>query len=186
LVSLKYLKSVPDMAPTWGETGDQHPVLPQDRGWSLKLRPKLAHPTDPTDAEYVVAPPFLYEGVLYVSTFIPHTRHPDDQEKCRDVGDGKLYALDPLTGVSQWKDGTEQALLFKEIKIVGISASGGNLFLGIKVLNPGALQSLPAEIWDYTPLARNTVLKGPAVKKENFIPTLTPGIPHSQYWRESF
>jgi Tfp pilus tip-associated adhesin PilY1 len=186
LVALKYLRSTPDVEPAWGETGEQNQVQPEDRGWALKLRPKLSHATDPTDAEYVTTSPFLYDGVLYVATFIPRTRHPDDQEQCRDVGDSKLYALDPLTGASLWKNGTEQGLLFKDIKIVGISASGGNLFLGIKVLKPGGVQNLSAEMWAYTLLADGTVLKGPTAKTKVVRPTLTPEIPHLQYWRESF
>jgi Tfp pilus tip-associated adhesin PilY1 len=186
LVSLKYLKTSPDIEPSYGETGNQNSVQSEDPGWTLKLRPKLPHDTDPTDAEYVVTSPFLYNGVLYVSTFVPRTRHPDDQEQCRDVGDGKLYALDPLTGGSQWKNGTEQALLFKDIKIVGISSSRGNLFLGIKILKPGASQNLSSEIGDYKFHASNTVLEIPPAKVKRAKPKLKTKIPHLQYWRESF
>jgi hypothetical protein len=187
LVRLKYMKTNPDFIPSYGEEGAQAEVLPGARGWALKLRPKLPHDTLPTDAEYVTASPFLYGGVVYVGTFIPRTRHPDDQEQCRDLGDGKLYALDPLTGASKWK-GNEQALLFNNIKIVGLSASKGKLFIGIKALSPGALDDLKAsKKFDFRSHGKGAILELSAAD----IPTVTktslePEVPHLQYWREVF
>jgi hypothetical protein len=188
LVSLKYLKSDPEYFPPYGETGDQVPVPADAFGWSLKLRPKINHNTRPTDAEYVTSAPLLSGGVLYAATFIPRTRKPGTQEQCEALGDSRLYALDPLTGAGKWKDG-KQALLFANIKLVGISASQGNLFLGVRVLEQDALEVLRTyeDIQDLKILAQNTIVQIPAIETEP-VPDigLERVIPHLQYWREFF
>ncbi|MDR1875145.1 MAG: hypothetical protein LBQ90_09070 [Synergistaceae bacterium] len=141
LVALKYIKPASDVFPSYGETGGQVSVPASAKGWFLRLRPKIIHPKEPTEAEYVTTSPFLYQGVLYVSTFIARTRQPDDDEKCPELGDSKLYALDPVSGRGAWKGGA-QSLVFNNIKVAGISSSNGRMFLGIKVLQSGALDQL--------------------------------------------
>lgn len=188
LVELKYLRASPDVVPSYGDTGSQVPVPAGSYGWTLKLRPKMTHPTEPTDAEYVTTSPFLYAGVLYVSTFIPKTRHPDDLEKCPELGDSKFYALDPLTGAGKWTDGS-QAKLFSNIKISGISASRGRLFIGIKVLRSGAVDNLKNDE-DLKGLRKHGEaaidIGAPGYVAPGSDPDVTPYLPHLQYWRESF
>ncbi|MDR3230981.1 MAG: hypothetical protein LBT65_06050 [Synergistaceae bacterium] len=188
LVALKYLKTDPESNPPYGESGDQVKVTEGDYGWFLKLRPKLTHATLPTEAEYVTTSPTLYNGTLYVSTFIPRTRLPNNQEQCMELGDSRMYALDPLTGASKWPDGG-QAHLYRNVKIAGISASGGSLFMGIKELKPGALNGLHAydEVSGGKIHARNTVLEIPIpVEETRGTPQLAPVVPHVQYWREVY
>ncbi|MDR3264481.1 MAG: hypothetical protein LBT15_00575 [Synergistaceae bacterium] len=189
LVALKYLKTNPESNPPYGESGNQASVTENDYGWRLKLRPKLSHATLPTEAEYVTSSPFLYKGALYVSTFIPRTRLPNNQEQCLELGDSRLYALDPLTGASKWADGG-QAHLYRNVKIAGISASGKSLFMGIKELRPGALDGLHAydEVKGGKIHARNTVLEIPLPVDDapHSTPALAPVVPHLQYWREVF
>jgi type IV pilus assembly protein PilY1 len=189
LVALKYLITTPNLLPSYGVTGDQNPVPSGALGWSLKLRPKIDHNTRPTDAEYVSSAPFLYGGVLYVGTFIPRTRKPGTQELCEAQGDGKLYALDPMTGAAKWRNG-QQALLFSNIKIVGISASkDGSLFIGVKVLQPGALNALRGyeDLQGFKSLVRDTVIQTRAIETEAVSDVgLERIVPHLQYWRELF
>ncbi|MDR2522775.1 MAG: hypothetical protein LBC93_03635 [Synergistaceae bacterium] len=186
LTRLKYIKTTPQVQPAWGgeETGDQNGVPTGAKGWRLMLRPKVVHPSIPTDAEYVTAAPFLYRRVLYVSTFIPRTWQPGDQERCRDVGDTKLYALDPETGKSKWKGG--QAYVLSNIKIMGISGSRGHLFLGIKALKPGALSSFQQyeELKDYVTHIDGSVVEVPTPPSNDDQLDLEPIVPHLQYWRE--
>jgi outer membrane protein assembly factor BamB len=187
LISLKYLLD-PGYIPSYGVSEDQTPVPTDALGWSLKLRPKMDHDRRPTDAEYVTSAPFLSGGVLYVSTFIPRTRKPGTQEHCEALGDGRFYALDPMTGVSKWKNG-QQALLFADVKIVGISASQGSLFLGVRELQKGALELLRGyeELKDLNVLAEGTVLQIPAIATDSAPDvSLERVVPHLQYWREFF
>jgi outer membrane protein assembly factor BamB len=188
LVALKYMKD--GLYPPNPEAagGEQVTVQSDAYGWYLKLRGKVSHGTDPTDPEYVTTAPFLYQGVLYVSTFVPRTRQPYDNEKCPELGDGKLYALDPLTGKSMWQGG-QQALVFENIKISGISASMGKLFLGVKVLKGGALNQLKhiSELGEFQIYAEGQYIAFDALGEP---PTLKPdvqyNVPHLQYWKERF
>jgi outer membrane protein assembly factor BamB len=188
LVRLKYMKD--DLNPAWSgaEDGNQVSVPNDAKGWRLQLRPKIIHPTEPTEAEYVTTPPAIYQGVLYVSTFVARTRQPDDDEKCPELGDGKLYALEPMTGRGMWSDG-KQALVFNNIKIAGISASGGKLFLGIKALQGGALEALRhhSDLYGFKAYAEGTAIAltalGTADEGESNVPY---NIPLLHYWKERF
>jgi outer membrane protein assembly factor BamB len=188
LARLKYMKTTPSILPLWGgeEMGSQNGVPPDARGWRLMLRPKVVHPTIPTDAEYVTAAPFLYNGSLFVATFTPRTWQPGDQERCLDIGDAKLYALDPQTGASKWKSGQEQAYVLSNIKIMGISGSRGHLFLGVKALKPGALSSFSQheELSNFITHVDGSVVEIVTPKGGDTQPNLEPIVPHLQYWRE--
>jgi hypothetical protein len=188
LTSFKYLKTDPPVTPAWsGEVSEDQPAVGPN-GWKLRLRPKIDDIHQPTDAEYVTAAPFYQKGVLYVSTFIPFTELPTNQERCRDIGYAKLYALDPETGESMWAGG--QAYVFKNIKIVGISGARGNLFLGVKALKPGALGAFAQykETKEYATHANDSIVEmsSAAKSKSSFVPNIEAEIPHLQYWREIF
>jgi Tfp pilus tip-associated adhesin PilY1 len=189
LTALNYMRNTSSALPAWvGEVSSPQVAVPADAfGWRLKLRPKMVGDT-PTDAEYVTTTPLLYGGVLYVSTFIPRTRHSDDQEQCRDIGEGRLYALDPVTGASKWDDGTQQSYAFDNVKIVGISAARGNLFLGIKALRPGSVEAFGQyeELRHFRGHALNTIIEIASASLPEGKPDLTPIVPHLQYWREVF
>ncbi|MDR1048308.1 MAG: hypothetical protein LBL51_01015, partial [Synergistaceae bacterium] len=190
LTSLKYLKTTPPITPAWsGEaTGDQ-PTVGSD-GWSLRLRPKIDDLSTPTEAEYVTSEPFYQSGVLYAATFIPFTELPTEQERCRDIGFGKLYALDPDTGDAMWEGG--QSYVFKNVKIVGISEARGRIFLGVKALKAGAIEEgfgQYEETRHYKTHAGGSIVEiKPAAKSKDrmSLPDIPPEIPNLQYWREIF
>jgi hypothetical protein len=199
LTPLKYMKTYPEITPVWdGEVSeDQVDVGPN--GWRLGLRPRIDDPAQPTEAEYLTSEPFFEDGVLYAATFIPFAELPD-RKWCQDMGYSKLYAINPETGKSMWKGG--QAYTFMNIKIVGISAAGGNLFLGVRVLRPGALKSAfeaYEETKDHYAYAGDSLVQiGPRTlqikdppegsddPKEGSLPNIQPKVPHMQYWREMF
>jgi type IV pilus assembly protein PilY1 len=188
LVRLTYLSD--DIFPAYQEPGSPVTAPANAKGWFLKLRPKIVHDTEPTEAEYVTTAPFFYQGAIYVSTFVARTRQPDDDEKCPELGDGKLYAFDPMTGGPIWSGG-QQALVFNNIKIAGISAVGGRLFLGIKVLQGGALDGLHrhADLDGFKTYAEGTTIamKAPGDPPSGVgDPSVPYDIPILHYWKERF
>ncbi|MDR1978547.1 MAG: hypothetical protein LBQ42_07420 [Synergistaceae bacterium] len=188
LVRLTYLSD--DIFPSYQEGNVQVTVPSNAKGWVLKLRPKIIHPTEPTEAEYVTTAPFFYQGVVYVSTFVARTRQPDDDEKCPELGDGKLYAFDPLTGRGMWSGG-RQALVFDNIKIAGISAIGGRMFLGIKILQGGALNALEQyeDLAGFKTYAESTTIAIKALgdpPRDEGDPNVPYNIPLLHYWKEDF
>jgi Tfp pilus tip-associated adhesin PilY1 len=202
LTSLKYLKTTPDgvYLPSWSEetAGEQVEKVGPD-GWKLRLRPKInttGTTVYPTEAEYVTADPFIHNGVLYVATFIPFTEQPTEQERCRDIGVSKLYALEPGTGASMWAGGA-QSYVFKNIKIVGVSAAGNKLFMGIKALMTEAEVARETELNRYEetrnhkPYAGGSVVEiGTAAEGEKMSSDPIFDSPQQrqqiQYWREIF
>ena len=157
-------------------------------GWRLRLRPAdNSDPLNPTDAEYVSAAPFLYRDVLYVATFTPRTRHGERQEGCLGIGDAKLYALNPMTGRAMWEGGATQAYRLENVKIVGISASRGNLFLGVRPMTSGSVQTAfeqHDELENFRSHAGDTIVEIDGLEGGTAVPDIEPEIPHVQYWRE--
>jgi hypothetical protein len=153
-------------------------------GWVLPLRPKTAF----TEAEYVTTSPYLYSGVLYVSTFIPHPIPEDmaNPELCPELGDSKLYALNPLTGEGKWEGG-KQAIVLKNVKISGLSAFGQYVYLGFKPFKSGAaLNPGGGALEDYRLIGPERNIGRFRAILEKFQmeePSQTPLI---QYWKESF
>ena len=155
------------------------------KGWRLKLRPS----TPELGAEYVTTSPYLYQTALYTSTFVPKPIPEDmeDRDLCPELGDSKLYSLDPETGAPLWVGGNGQALYLKNIKVAGMTAYGDELHVGVKQLRPGANAAAkarhPVDIKDYTDtkliikIARSS---GKMVYKQE------PNVPYIQYWRESY
>ncbi|MDR1379123.1 MAG: hypothetical protein LBJ36_08740 [Synergistaceae bacterium] len=159
-----------------------NPLDPDYKGWALKLRP----PTLETKAEYVTTAPYLYYGVLYVSTFVPKPIPKDqaDLTLCPELGDGKLYAFEPFTGSGMWP-GHLQALVLKDIKVAGMSSYNGKLYLGVKPLKAGALENLPA-LLKGKQLAPN-LMQMPSLNQPDVITlTVSPDIPYIQYWKETY
>ncbi|MDR2137164.1 MAG: hypothetical protein LBO68_02635 [Synergistaceae bacterium] len=157
-----------------------NPADPDYKGWYLKLRPGTAE----TKPEYVTTAPYLYYGVLYVSTFVPKPIPADqaDLALCPELGDAKLYALEPFTGTGMWP-GRAQALVLKDIKISGISSFGGKLYFGLKPLKPGASENLPAPLKSISENMSNAE----ALNQPNIVMiTASPDIPYIQYWKETY
>lgn len=154
------------------------------KGWYLKLRPRMTN----TLAEYVTTSPYLYHGILYVSTFIPSVRDINAFDYCPNLGHSKLYALDPLTGMGMWGTDSQgvgqQALVLQDIKIAGIAAMGGKLYIALKPLKGTAMDNLPSRL---TPLGGS-----PLAVLDELNPVfevshdIKPDVPYIQYWRESF
>jgi hypothetical protein len=158
------------------------PLSPEYKGWALKLRPA----TPETKAEYVTTAPYLYYGVIYVSTFVPKPI-PEDQANlalCPELGDAKFYAFEPFTGAGMWP-GRLQALVLKDIKIAGLSSYNGRLYLGLKPLRAGAVENLPAALKGRQ-LAPNLIQMQSLNQPEVTIVTVSPDIPYIQYWRETY
>jgi hypothetical protein len=191
LTPLKYIQSDPPLQPVWaGEAAGDQPAVGK-YGWRLRLRPRISDPKRPTEAEYVTAAPFIYDNTLYVSTFTPHAWQLGTQERCRNIGDGKLYALDPMTGASKWKDDKgkpQQSYVLENVKVVGIAASRGKLFLGVKALNPEAIKAFDRhrELRNPKLHANGSVVEVGAADGPKTAPNIEPIVPHLQYWREIF
>ncbi|MDR2529774.1 MAG: hypothetical protein LBD04_12290 [Synergistaceae bacterium] len=155
------------------------------KGWRLKLRPS----TPELGAEYVTTSPYLYETALYVSTFIPKPIPEDmeDRDLCPELGDSKLYGLDPETGAPLWVGGNGQALYLKNIKVAGMTGYGDELHVGVKQLRPGANAAAkarhPADIKDYTDT--KLIIKIARSSQETTY-KYNPNVPYIQYWRESY
>ena len=158
---------------------------PDFKGWYLQLRPQTAT----TNAEYVTTAPYLYSDVLYVSTFVPKPQPIDATNKtlCPEMGDSKIYALNPLTGEGMWTN-KKQAIVLRNIKISGMSAFGGKLYIGLKPFKYGALNNLPADIIT----AKRIGSEGNLLQ---FVPVNLPSpppppgninVPYMQYWKEAF
>jgi hypothetical protein len=153
-------------------------------GWVLRLRPKINDATNPREAEYMTTAPYFYRGELYVATFIPRTRLAGQSETCPEVGDAKLYILNPITGKSRLSG--KDHILLRDIKIVGISARKGFLYLGIQQqVNPNSWNNN-----DDVDMVDRALLMGGTMGRLS-IPTesinpanLTPNIPYLHYWRE--
>jgi hypothetical protein len=158
------------------------PADPGYKGWALKLRPG----TQETKPEYVTTSPHLYYGVLYVSTFVPKPI-PEDQSNlslCPELGDAKLYALDPFTGTGRWP-GKTQALVLKDVKVSGVSSFNGKLYLGLKPLKPGAIENLPMALGGRN-LSENLRMVDSLNQPEVVLVTVSPDIPYIQYWKETY
>jgi len=174
--------------PTLHNSGGVDEVDSSARGWRIMLRPPVPHVNFPTEAEYVTTSPFLQDGVLYVSTYIERTRNPSE-EKCPEIGDARLYALDPMTGRPKWNSGS-QAVVLSNIKISGISSGkDGYLYLAIKELKPGAwraaVASNPDDLGDVEDAGIGLkMIKGMGTAK---IDADVPyDVPLLQYWKEKF
>jgi hypothetical protein len=153
-------------------------------GWVLPLRPK----TVSTEAEYVTTSPYLYSGVLYVSTFVPSPVPEDmtDPELCSELGDSKLYALNPLTGQGKWEGG-KQAVVLKNVKISGLSAFGKYLYVGFKPFRSGAALNLGGgALEDYRLIGPERNIGRFRAILEKFQMEEAAQVPHIQYWKEEF
>ena len=166
-------------------------------GWRLRLQPPVICPDLPLGAEYVTAPPFLYRGALFIATFVPQVWQNDMQERCVDTGFARLYMLDPTTGNSMWRgevDGggmVRQALEFDNIKITGITASRGNIFLGLRPMMPGAVSMALHRYAAINPLNSRVHGDGEYLEIDPGLPNqeeidLEPNIPHHMFLREVF
>ncbi|MDR1978471.1 MAG: hypothetical protein LBQ42_07040 [Synergistaceae bacterium] len=159
----------------------------EGKGWALRLRPKMNDPDDPRDAEYATTTPYFFNGELYIATFVPRTRLADQSETCPEVGDAKLYIINPLTGKSRLTN--KNYILLRNIKVTGINVSKtGRLFLGIQQqLNPNSWNEV-----DDVDLLNKSLEAGGGVGSGDLPPTgnpvnlpnITPNIPHLHYWRE--
>jgi outer membrane protein assembly factor BamB len=162
-------------------------VTEQHYGWLIRLRP----PVSGREGEYVSAPPFVFNGVLYVATFTPHS-FPGVQ--CESTGDGRLYALNPSTGGPMWGHSDDnrtnkQSHLLKNVMITGLSSFRGNLFLGIKPLTADAVNSFSGneDTRNYIDHSNGSVIEiSPAVSSatEETI-DVRQSVPHIQYYRET-
>lgn len=162
---------------------------PDYKGWILELR----GPTAETEVEYVTTAPYLYSGVVYVSTFVPKIQPTGDVDKsiCPDIGTGKLYAFDPETGTSMWPSGT-QAVVMKDVKIAGITAFGDKLHFSFKTFKEDALKTAKTDnAQDLASLKIDSLTNTGVMDKLNDtpppdLPLVTPEIPYLEYWREIY
>jgi hypothetical protein len=153
-------------------------------GWVLRLRPKMEDASEPRDAEYMTADPYLYRGELYIATFVPHTRQAGQSETCPETGDAKLYAFNPLTGRPRTQ--TKDHVLLRNIKIVGVSAREGRIYLGIQQqVNPNSWND-SNDIDMINKMQHSPGLVSFQYPDTGSVepPNITPDIPHLHYWRE--
>lgn len=189
LAELTYFKDgiLPDYGTAWSDAASTtvggEPIT---KGWYLLLRPDMSDdPDNPRDPEYATTAPYMYYGVLYFATFIPHTRDGTQEDTCPAIGDAKFYALDPRTGEGMWGDGV-QAIVMKDIKIAGISAADGRLYIAVKVLKDGAAENVSGFVLTEVGGGGGIMAKDAINYGDGIIPGYTPNIPYIQYWRERF
>jgi hypothetical protein len=87
-----------------------------------------------------------------------------------------------------WSGGN-QAILFANVKIAGVSAANGRLFVGVKVLKGGALDDLrrQEDLQDLRTHAEGTLIDFGALGDAPVsLPEVPFGIPMLQYWKERF
>jgi hypothetical protein len=194
LERLKYAKDIGSSLPDYGDTltAEDNKLSPKDiYGWYLALRPAQsmidAGTTVGTRPEYVTTPPYLYNSVLYVTTFIPWVRGTDEYEVCPDLGHAKFYAIDPLTGKGMWP-GDGQAFVLEDIKITGISAAGGRLYFGMQALSSTAVDSLKATLKakgiEVDVLLDGTMFSIQSLSEASGELPFSPEEPYIQYWRD--
>lgn len=179
-----------DIMPAYGVPYDEdvNVVTTTDKGWFLRLRPKMTDTTNPRDAEYATTDPFLYDNRLFIATFVPRTRQVTDSEKCPELGDSKLYVLDPITGKSILTD--RQAVTMRNIKISGITALDNDIYMGVQQLKGGALHDVVSDSASDPDIRSASAIAGDTVLSLHFdMPpppaiNITPNVPHIQYWRE--
>jgi outer membrane protein assembly factor BamB len=140
----------------------------------------------------VSAPPFIFNGVLYVATFTPHSWANDERERCEDTGDSRLYALNPATGEPMWghfddSRPNQQSHLFENVMITGLSSFRGNLFLGIRPLTAGAINSFSnnPDTRSFVTHSDGSVVEISAVAGELEAIDAEMLVPHIQFWRET-
>ena len=149
---------------------------PDYLGWYLPLRPAAGDLL----AEYVTTSPFLYGGVLYFSTFTPRATTGDTAEICPLLGDAKLYAVDPSTGTGAWNG--SRALVVRDAKIVGMTASDGKLYLGIRRFNDNQSEAEAAGFKEITP----SVWEKEGAGRGDGAPSFQKDKPFVHYWKENF
>ena len=186
LAELKYALDDAPFDVSYGVTleASDNKFNPDDiKGWCLPLRPQLSG----TMPEYVTTAPYMYYGVLYVSTFIPSVRMTNDYDVCPDLGHSKFYALNPLTGTGMWGGGV-QSIVIKDVKITGISALDGRIYVGVKPLKSTALTGLPHQVSGGAYIFPDkTQFSFPAPNYfEQERVEIEPNIPYIQYWRDTF
>ena len=93
-------------------------------GWKMMMRPALDDAK--LGMEYVTTAPFIFEGMLFFSTFTPRVTAGDSAEVCPQLGDAKIYRMNPITGAGMWSDGRRGATI-KNFKVAGMSAGNGSL-----------------------------------------------------------
>ena len=158
-----------------------------DYGWLLRLRPKFGM----TEAEYLSADPYLFNNVIYIATFIPIVES-ISEEVCRDIGVGKLYALDPSTGRSvMWQ---KPGIVLENIKIVGIvgNPAKNSLILSVKELVVDAKDKIKSSFSGSLDIGNGLIEVdapgGSIFDPSGFNPTpyFEELVPHTQYWNERF
>jgi type IV pilus assembly protein PilY1 len=191
---LKYIRDTTPLLPIFGQpwvSGDNQLDPSLIKGWYLGLRPRQPMDDMGTEPEYVTTSPYFYSNTLYVSTFIPRVKMPNEYDICPDLGHSKIYALDPLTGEGQWKDENGdkgvQSVLIKDVKITGITSLNGRIYVGVKPLKPSALEELPAQVSESKFLfPGGTMWSFGALNYEGEArpPSLDPDVPYIQYWKD--
>ena len=157
--------------------------LGKSAGWYIVLQ--LRNTAKKQEAEYASTPPLLYNNALLIATFIPSIEDANDQ--CQIGGTSRLYIMDALTSKGLWGTTTSARYVeFSGIKISGLTAAKGKIFLGIKELNPG-----------FDPASVGGGILKNALKRGGFLTfDLPEGIDATggalpdkqkvQYWREIF
>ena len=154
-------------------------------GWKMMLRPTLDDAK--RGMEYVTTAPFIFEGMLFFSTFTPKTTAGDNAEVCPELGDAKIYRMNPITGTGMWNDGKRGATI-KNFKIAGMTAVNGRLNVaGAATDGEVTKDELSANISDITDIYDDGAGGRPGLGIDlgdvpNRIPAKTPFV---HYWIES-
>jgi Tfp pilus tip-associated adhesin PilY1 len=190
---LKYAKDNTPLLPPFGDvlaSGDNSLNPAAIKGWYLPLRPAQSTGNMGTMPEYVTTSPYLYHGTLYFTTFVPRVRMENEYDICPDLGHAKIYAMDPETGKGQWTDGNGnkgvQSIIVRDVKITGMTALSGRMYVGVKTLKSTALEDLPSQVSEnrYVFPDKTMWSFGALNYTEEEPPTFNPNTPYIQYWRD--
>jgi type IV pilus assembly protein PilY1 len=142
-----------------------------DPGWYFELTGKP------------VAPPKLYGGYLFFSSFVPN-----EEDLCK-VGGSRLYIMDALTGEGAWENSSGEKIKYVElegVQVSGITISNGKVYLGAIGHEGQGTDNLPDEMGGLGPSFENNLLvfdvPDPVGSEGNI--NIESGQMIPRYWRE--
>ncbi len=147
-------------------------LVPPSPGWYFPLTGKT------------VAPPQLYGGYIFYSTFVKN-----DEDLCK-VGGSRLYVMNAFTGEGAWKDADGNHKKYVDltgVQISGITIKDGKVFVGAIGHEGQGTDNLPAEMQGLSPSFSNNLLVFDVPEVVGEAPQgggQSSGEMEPRYWRE--
>lgn len=131
-----------------------------------------------------VAPPQLYGGYIFYSTFVKN-----NEDLCK-VGGSRLYVMNAFTGKGAWKDSNGNYKKYVDltgVQISGITIKDGKVFVGAIGHEGQGTDNLPAEMQGLNPSFSNNLLVFDVPEAVGEAPQgggQSSGEMEPRYWRE--